>query len=130
MNYRSNDIKQLILIRRDLKMRRGKEIAQGAHAAMAFLTSVISPEGHFKRALTYKELLWIGGSFTKVVLQVPDGEALFEAFDLAKDHDIQAKLITDNGTTEFGGVPTVTALAIGPDDSEVLDPLFGHLTLY
>jgi|PlaIllAssembly_1097288.scaffolds.fasta_scaffold00009_9 PTH2 family peptidyl-tRNA hydrolase len=123
-------IKQLIIIRRDLKMRRGKEIAQGAHAAMAFLTSVISPEGHFKRALTYKELLWIGGSFTKVVLQVHDWDALINAFQLAREHGIEAKLITDNGTTEFNGVPTVTALAIGPEDSEVLDPLFGNLKLY
>lgn len=123
-------IKQLILIRRDLKMRRGKEIAQGAHAAMAFLTSVISPEGHFKRSLTHKELLWVSGSFTKVVLQVQSWESLMDAFRLAKDHGIQAKLITDNGTTEFGGVPTVTALAIGPEDSDVLDPLFGNLKLY
>lgn len=123
-------IKQLILIRRDLKMRRGKEIAQGAHAAMAFLTSAISPEGHFKRSLTHKELLWVSGSFTKVVLQVQSWESLMDAFQIAKDHGIQANLITDNGTTEFGGVPTVTALAIGPEDSYVLDPLFGNLKLY
>lgn len=111
-------------------MRRGKEIAQGAHAAMAFLTSVISPEGHFKRALTYKELQWIGGSFTKVVLQVPDWDSLMDAFQLAKEFGIQANLITDNGTTEFKGIPTVTALAIGPEDSDALDPLFGNLKLY
>ena len=123
-------IKQLILIRRDLKMRRGKEIAQGAHAAMAFLTSVISPEGHFMRALTYKELQWIGGSFTKIVLQVQDWDAIISAFQLARDHNIQAKLIVDNGATEFSNAPTVTALAIGPEDSEVLDPLFGNLKIY
>ena len=29
--------KQVIVIRRDLKMRRGKEIAQGAHASMLWL---------------------------------------------------------------------------------------------
>jgi len=31
--------KQVIVIRKDLKMRRGKEIAQGAHASIAFLTA-------------------------------------------------------------------------------------------
>ncbi|MGZ3423232.1 MAG: peptidyl-tRNA hydrolase, partial [Polyangiales bacterium] len=31
-------VKQVIVVRRDLKMRRGKEIAQGSHASMAFLT--------------------------------------------------------------------------------------------
>lgn len=30
--------KQVIVVRRDLKMRRGKEIAQGSHASIAFLT--------------------------------------------------------------------------------------------
>jgi peptidyl-tRNA hydrolase len=30
-------MKQVIVMRKDLKMRRGKEIAQGAHASMAFL---------------------------------------------------------------------------------------------
>jgi PTH2 family peptidyl-tRNA hydrolase len=34
--------KQVIVIRKDLKMRRGKEIAQGSHASMAFLTRRIN----------------------------------------------------------------------------------------
>ena len=34
----NSDTKQVIVIRKDLKMRRGKEIAQGCHAAMAFIT--------------------------------------------------------------------------------------------
>ena len=111
-------------------MRRGKEIAQGAHAAMAFLTGIITVEGSLKRPLTDKELSWVTGSFTKIVLQVSNWDELIKTFHLAKEFGITAKLITDNGTTEFNGVPTVTALAIGPEDSEVLDPLFGNLKLY
>ena len=34
-------LKQVILIRKDLKMRRGKEVAQGSHASMAFMTEKI-----------------------------------------------------------------------------------------
>lgn len=123
-------IKQLIVIRRDLKMRRGKEIAQGAHAAMAFLTEIISPEGQLKRDLSQKEIQWINGSFTKVVLQVPDDDALKHVYKIAVDNDMQVKVIVDHGATEFNGIPTVTALAIGPECSTVLDPLFENLNLY
>ncbi|MDX1812973.1 MAG: peptidyl-tRNA hydrolase, partial [Gammaproteobacteria bacterium] len=37
-----NRIKQVILIRKDLTMRRGKEIAQGSHASMAFLVEQLT----------------------------------------------------------------------------------------
>lgn len=123
-------IKQLIIIRRDLKMRRGKEIAQGAHASMAFLTSNINEEGQLIRPLTQTELAWITGKFTKVVLQVPNLEVLLKAHALAENFGIRSHLIVDSGATEFNGVPTVTAVAIGPEDSNALDPLFGNLKLY
>lgn len=38
--------------------------------------------------------------------------------------------ITDVGRTEFNGVPTITALAIGPNKSEDIDKITGHLKLY
>jgi peptidyl-tRNA hydrolase len=37
-----DDVKQVIVIRRDLKMRRGKEIAQGAHASGAWLMHAVA----------------------------------------------------------------------------------------
>ena len=123
-------IKQIIAIRRDLRMRRGKEIAQGAHAAMAFLTNNIDNEGNFYRPLTPIELAWITGKFTKIVVQVSSYEELMHVKALADHWEIKSELIVDSGATEFGGVPTATAVAIGPDDSFVLDPLFGDLKLY
>jgi peptidyl-tRNA hydrolase len=45
-------------------------------------------------------------------------------------NEIEAHLVIDNGATEFGGVRTNTAVAIGPERSSVLDPLFGMLKLY
>jgi PTH2 family peptidyl-tRNA hydrolase len=120
-------VKQLIIIRRDLKMRRGKEIAQGAHASMMFLMRLLKdPDAHMSKA----QAEWIEGSFTKVVLQVADGVTLLACYQRACMNEIEAHLVTDNGTTEFGGVRTNTAVAIGPERSSVLDPLFGMLKLY
>ena len=42
---------------------------------------------------------------------------------------IPCSIIRDSGFTEFNGVPTLTAVAIGPDYPEVIDPLTKHLKL-
>jgi PTH2 family peptidyl-tRNA hydrolase len=39
-------------------------------------------------------------------------------------------VITDAGHTEFGGVPTKTCLAIGPDEDEKIGAITGHLKLF
>ena len=51
-----SDVKQVIVMRKDLKMRRGKEIAQGAHASMAFLA---------KKALAGQAFTEVERAFTK-----------------------------------------------------------------
>lgn len=125
----ADPVKQLIIIRRDLKMRRGKEIAQGAHASMKFLVDMLKrTEGHYE--MTPEMIEWMQGLFTKVVLQVPDGLSLIACYQTALRHGIPATTIFDSGKTEFGGVPTNTAVAIGPERSSKLDPLFGMLRLY
>lgn len=43
---------------------------------------------------------------------------------------VHDNLITDSGLTEFGGVPTKTVCAIGPDYDEKIDKITGHLKLY
>lgn len=97
---------------------------------MSFLTKNIDRDGKLVREFTRTELEWIRGSFTKIVLQVPDWKTLIEVYDKAQSANINAHIIIDNGTTEFSGHPTATAVAIGPEDSSVLDPLFGNLNLY
>jgi PTH2 family peptidyl-tRNA hydrolase len=42
---------------------------------------------------------------------------------------VNAKLIVDAGLTEFGGIPTVTCIAIGPDYPEKIDPITKNLKL-
>lgn len=52
-----------------------------------------------------------------------------EIFHAAEVAGLVVNLITDNGTTEFGGIPTKTCLAIGPDYKERIDPITKHLKL-
>lgn len=124
-----NSVKQIIVMRHDLGMRRGKQIAQGAHASMSFLTRRLQASGSGKIKLTKAEEEWTEGSFAKVCVRVESEAQLLEIFQKAKDAMLEVHLITDSGKTEFHGVPTNTCLAIGPDYSHKIDPVTGHLQL-
>lgn len=119
-------IKQVIVMRRDLKMRRGKEVAQGAHASMAFVSNKIRNA----MPLSLVEREWLDGVFAKICVRVDSEEALMKIADQAKEAGLHVEVITDSGKTEFGGVSTKTCLAIGPDEAEKIDKVTGALELY
>ena len=130
-----HDVKQVIVVRRDLNMRRGKEIAQGAHASSAWLTALLgrpatSLTGTFVVSLTKAELAWLNSGSRKITCQVPGETEILALKARADELGIEAHVITDAGTTEFDGVPTITAIAIGPDWDELVDKVTGNLALY
>lgn len=119
-------MKQIICIRKDLKMRRGKEIAQGAHASTKFLIDLLQKG----KSLNEKQQEWINNGSKKVCVKVDSEEELLSLFNEAKEKGITVALIRDSGLTEFNGVPTLTALAIGPDKDDLIDSVTGKLSLY
>ena len=130
-----DDVKQVIVIRRDLKMRRGKEIAQGAHASSAWIASMVAdavdPTTRTATVtLDAAAFVWITSSWRKVALQVGTEDELVALHEQAQAAGLRSHLIRDSGHTEFHGNPTLTALAIGPDVSADLDAVTGHLSLY
>jgi PTH2 family peptidyl-tRNA hydrolase len=124
------NIKQVIVMRHDLKMRRGKQIAQGAHASMAFLTRRLQSRATIGMDdFSPNEQSWILGSFAKVCVRCNSEEELMAIHDKAIESSLEVYLITDSGRTEFHGQPTRTCLAIGPDDAAKIDQVTGHLEL-
>ena len=129
-------VKQVILIRRDLKMRRGKEIAQGSHASMDFLIEplreILREEGASQATLNFSpaEIHWIVKGMAKICLQVASEEEMLRYHEAALAAGLKSFTIRDSGRTEFHGVPTYTACAIGPDEAEKIDAVTGGLTLY
>lgn len=113
-------MKQMIVMRKDLNMRKGKMVAQGAHASLkAVLENFSSPK--------VKE--WLSGPFKKVCVSVNSEKELDELFIACINAGVIVAMITDSGATEFNGVPTKTCIAIGPDTDKKLDPITGHLKL-
>ncbi len=129
------EVKQVIVIRRDLRMRRGKEIAQGAHASSAWIVSAVAESvdpatGRAVVVLDPVARVWVTSSWRKVALQVRSEQELLELHVAAQARGLRSHLVRDSGRTEFAGVPTVTALAIGPDLAAAIDEITGDLALY
>lgn len=114
-------MKQIIVMRKDLKMRRGKEIAQGAHASMkATLENMNHPN----------VIAWLGSKFAKICVTVDSLDELMAVYNKAREANLITAIIEDEGRTEFNGVKTITCIAIGPGTDEELDPVTGELKLY
>jgi len=126
-----SDVKQVIAVRKDLSMRKGKIAAQVAHAAMKFLVDNNESEKpeEIKVSLSPEETEWLTGSFTKVIVGVDSEEQLNQLILQAQLADIEVNPIIDIGLTEFNGVHTLTCAAFGPARSSEIDRITGHLKL-
>lgn len=132
------NVKQVIVVRKDLNMRKGKLAAQVAHASMKVLLDLM------EKRVTVPYLLetwrldvsigdpmdwWLNGSFAKVVVSVDSLEELMGVYLKAQSMNIYTSLIEDEGRTEFHGEKTITCVAIGPDTKSRIDSITGHLKL-
>lgn len=137
--------KQVIVVRKDLNMRKGKMVAQGAHASLAAVLScaqskdlnkdfVVLPLTNsipLKDNQPYRTPLgeWILGNFKKVCVSVNSEQELLDIYNKATKAGLTASLIQDSGLTEFDGVPTYTSVAVGPDSDEKVNEITGNLPL-
>lgn len=129
-----DSVKQVIVIRKDLGMRKGKIASQAAHASMA---AVLNGHAGIKHPesmdlvinMTPEMKEWLTGIFTKICVAVNSEEELLDVYNKAKDAGLSCALIKDAGLTEFGGIPTHTAVAVGPNKNIDVDKITSHLKL-
>ncbi len=113
-----NEIKQVIIVRDDLKLSRGKLAVQVAHA------SIIGYEKADKEIVE----AWKMQGQKKIVLRVKSLEELMEIKEKAEKLGLPTGIVIDAGLTE---IPpgTVTAVVIGPDYAKKIDRVTGSLPL-
>lgn len=122
--------KQVIVMRKDLNMRKGKMVAQGAHAAMKVLLDAAQrTDTALTLPLDGALAAWLGGRFTKVCVAVDSAAALEAVVARARAAGVPCALIVDAGQTEFHGVATPTCCAVGPAWSDEVDAITGELPL-
>ena len=110
------DLKQVILVRTDIKMSKGKTAAQVAHAAVEAVFNC------------NKKLVsnWRSTGMRKITLAVESESDLHRFNELAIENDLATGLIKDAGHTELAP-GTFTCLAIGPGPVVKIDKITGHL---
>ncbi len=114
------ELKQVIIVRKDLKLTKGKMSAQAAHASL---------EAYRKAIDLYptKTKQWIKTGAKKVVLYIENKKELLELMQKIPS-EIPYKLIIDAGKTHLEP-GTITCLGIGPWEEEELDNITGDLKL-
>ncbi|MHA1379987.1 MAG: peptidyl-tRNA hydrolase Pth2 [Candidatus Helarchaeota archaeon] len=103
---KNDEIKQIILIRTDLKMTKGKIAVQTAHAAVSAQELVRN-----RNPLLWKK--WLQEGQKKIVLKVNSEAELVQYFVDAQKNNLPAYLIQDRGLTQLPP-NTKTAIGIGP----------------
>ena len=111
-------MKQVIVVRTDLKMGKGKLAAQVAHASVAA----------FLKAGFFAKRKWLRQGMKKIVLKVSSEKELLEIYRKAKKLKLPCELIRDAGLTQVEP-GTITALGIGPAEDEKIDKITGNLKL-
>jgi len=119
------EMKQAIVIRKDLDMGRGKAAAQAAHAACDALVKALRAGGQWKEWAEE----WLAEGQKKVVLRVESREELEAVYRQAVEARLPASIIEDAGLTQLPP-GTVTAVAVGPAPAELVDRITGRLKLF
>lgn len=110
------ELKQVIVVRTDLKLGKGKLAAQVAHAAVS-----AADKSSFKRE-------WIEEMQKKTVLKCNTVNELVRIYETARRDGLPVVLIRDAGLTQ---IPegTITCIGIGPAPVERIDRITGKLKL-
>lgn len=109
-------LKQVIIVRQDLKLGKGKLCGQVAHASISAYEN-----SKFKKE-------WIEQGQKKVVVKCKNLEELLEIYEKAKINKLPVALIQDAGLTQISE-GTITCVGIGPDDEKKIDNITGNLKL-
>jgi PTH2 family peptidyl-tRNA hydrolase len=115
------DLKQVIAVRRDIVMGRGKLASQVAHAAVS-----AAEKAHSTRQDWFST--WFNTGQAKVVVKVGSLKDLIQLENHARTIGLPTVSVKDMGLTQ---IPpgTVTCIGIGPGPVDLIDKVTGHLKL-
>ena len=122
------DIKQVIVVRKDLNLRKTELASQVATASMGFLleNNESKRNDEINVKLSNEEVMWLNGSFEKIIVGVDSEQDLRELMFKAEMEGVGVYPVLGRTKNKFDDT-TITCAALGPDDSNVIGHLTGHL---
>jgi PTH2 family peptidyl-tRNA hydrolase len=112
-----SQLKQVIVLRENLGLSKGKQISQACHASLKA----------YEKASSSMQNAWKNEGAKKVAVDIGKS-TLEERLEQAKSLQIPAALVKDAGLTEVEP-GTVTALGVGPAEEDKIDKVTGDLKL-
>jgi PTH2 family peptidyl-tRNA hydrolase len=113
--------KQVVAVRMDLNMSRGKIAVQVAHGSVS-----AAEQARVNNQAMWRT--WLREGQKKVAVKVSSEEELIELRRKAISHKLPHALIRDAGMTELPP-GTLTVIGIGPAKSDIIDEVTGELKL-
>ena len=121
----NKDMKMTVCVRKDIKMSPGKIASQVAHACLQLATNLDSNPDRKAQVKKWQEV----SNEKIVVLECTSLEEIASIQDKASELGVTTAKIADAGKTEISA-GSVTCIAVGPNDEEIIDKITGHLKLY
>ena len=112
-------MKQAIIVRKDLKMSKGKLAGQVAHASLK----------SYQNTLPHIQNEWDNTDYTKIILKCNNLEEIYQLQEKADELNISNFIVHDKGRTQLPA-NSVTCLGIGPDTNSKIDKVIKNLKLY
>jgi PTH2 family peptidyl-tRNA hydrolase len=115
------EYKQVIVVRNDIKMSRGKLAAQVAHASVSAFYKTLKEKPS-------DALGWLQNKQPKIIVKVEGLDELFKVKGAAEERGLTTTIVQDAGLTELPP-NTITCIGIGPGKKELIDEVTGELKL-
>jgi PTH2 family peptidyl-tRNA hydrolase len=122
------NVKQVIVVRKDLRLRKGKIASLASHAAMQFILDNNESDrpDELQVKLSQQEVEWIKGTFDKDVLGIDSHDALIDMVLKAELNGVNVYSIFDKSKKPDEG-PQLVCAAFGPDEEDQLAQIIGSL---
>ena len=117
----SEDVKQVIVVRKDLKMSKGKTAVQVAHASLSAAEIAKKENGEIFQK-------WKAHGQAKIAVKVSSLTELLKVKDMVNDLNLPFFIVEDRGLTQIEA-GTITCLGIGPVFSSKIDRITKELKL-